>query len=32
MLVFGAVLMSMMIFMRRGLVPSIAQAIRRAGS
>ncbi len=32
MLVFGAVLMSMMIFMRRGLVPSIAQLIRRAGS
>ena len=31
MLVFGAVLMSMMIFMRRGLVPSIAQLIRRAG-
>ena len=32
MLVFGAVLMSMMIFMRRGLVPSIAQLIRRVGS
>ena len=32
MLVFGAVLMSMMIFMRRGLVPSIALLIRRAGS
>lgn len=31
MLVFGAVLMSMMIFMRRGLVPGIAQLIRRAG-
>jgi branched-chain amino acid transport system permease protein len=31
MLVFGAVLMSMMIFMRRGLVPSLAQLIRRAG-
>lgn len=32
MLVFGAVLMSMMIFMRRGLVPSLAQLFRRAGS
>jgi len=31
MLVFGAVLMSMMIFMRRGLVPSIAELFRRAG-
>ncbi len=31
MLGVGAVLMSMMIFMRRGLVPSIAQLIRRAG-
>jgi branched-chain amino acid transport system permease protein len=31
MLVFGAVLMSMMIFMRRGLVPSIAEFFRRSG-
>jgi len=31
MLVFGAVLMSMMIFMRRGLVPSLAELFRRAG-
>jgi branched-chain amino acid transport system permease protein len=30
MLVFGAVLMSMMIFMRRGLVPSIAEFFRRS--
>ncbi len=32
MLVFGAVLMSMMIFMRRGLVPSIAQLVRKGAS
>jgi len=32
MLVFGAVLMGMMIFMRRGLVPSIAERFRSAGS
>lgn len=32
MLAFGAVLMSMMIFMRRGLVPSLALLVRRVGS